>query len=54
MLRFGKRAVEIADCPVSNPDVLTNAEGAARHILAEAAEYLGGTHPHPSLAGRGD
>ncbi|MDB5712465.1 MAG: hypothetical protein JWL96_4535 [Sphingomonas bacterium] len=28
-------------------DVLANPEGAAQHILSEAAEYLGGTHPQP-------
>ncbi|MGN6621530.1 MAG: endonuclease domain-containing protein, partial [Sphingomonas sp.] len=30
-----------------NSDVLANAEGAARYILSEAAECLGGTHPQP-------
>jgi very-short-patch-repair endonuclease len=30
-----------------NSDVLTNAEGAAQHILSQAAECLGGTHPQP-------
>jgi very-short-patch-repair endonuclease len=28
-----------------NSDVLTNAEGAAEHILSQAAECFGGTHP---------
>jgi hypothetical protein len=28
-----------------NSDVLDNPEGAILHILAEAAECLGGTHP---------
>lgn len=30
-----------------NSDVLGNPEGAALHVLAEAAECLGGTHPRP-------
>lgn len=30
-----------------NSDVLTNPEGAAQHVLAAAAECLGGTHPQP-------
>ncbi|HSI18637.1 MAG TPA: DUF559 domain-containing protein [Sphingomonas sp.] len=30
-----------------NSDVLTNPKGAAEHILSEAAECLGGTHPQP-------
>jgi len=38
-----------------NSDVLDNPEGAARHVLEQAAECLGGTHPNPSLqAGRGE
>lgn len=28
-------------------DVLANAEGAAEHILSQAAECLGGTHRQP-------
>jgi very-short-patch-repair endonuclease len=32
-----------------NSDVLANAEGAAQHILSQAAECLGGTHPQPSI-----
>jgi len=30
-----------------NSDVLANAEGAAEHILSQAAECLGGTNPQP-------
>ncbi|MDQ2892504.1 MAG: DUF559 domain-containing protein [Pseudomonadota bacterium] len=30
-----------------NSDVLANPDGAAQHILAHAAECLGGTHPQP-------
>jgi very-short-patch-repair endonuclease len=30
-----------------NSDVLGNPEGAAQHVLTEAAECLGGTHPQP-------
>jgi very-short-patch-repair endonuclease len=30
-----------------NSDVLANPDGAALHILATAAECLGGTHPRP-------
>ena len=30
-----------------NSDVLANPEGAAEHILLQAAECLGGTHPQP-------
>ncbi|MDV3455777.1 DUF559 domain-containing protein [Sphingomonas sp. HF-S4] len=30
-----------------NSDALCNPEGAAQHILLEAAECLGGTHPQP-------
>ena len=30
-----------------NSDVLANPDGAVLHILAEAAECLGGTHPQP-------
>ncbi|MBC9032116.1 endonuclease domain-containing protein [Sphingomonas sp. JC676] len=30
-----------------NSDVLVNPEGVVRHILAQAAECLGGTHPQP-------
>jgi very-short-patch-repair endonuclease len=30
-----------------NSDVLSNPDGAVLHILAEAAECLGGTHPRP-------
>ncbi|MCM8731858.1 endonuclease domain-containing protein [Hephaestia sp. GCM10023244] len=30
-----------------NSDVLGNPDGAVLHILAEAAECLGGTHPQP-------
>lgn len=30
-----------------NSDVLANPDGATRHILDQAAECLGGTHPHP-------
>jgi very-short-patch-repair endonuclease len=30
-----------------NSDVLENPDGAVLHILAEAAECLGGTHPLP-------
>lgn len=30
-----------------NSDVLANPEGAVLHILAQAAECLGGTHPEP-------
>lgn len=37
-----------------NSDIRENPEGAAAAILAHAAECLGGTHPHPSLPGRGD
>jgi very-short-patch-repair endonuclease len=37
-----------------NSDVLANPDGAAEFILSEAAECLGGTHPNPSLPGRGE
>ena len=30
-----------------NSDVMTNPEGAAEYLLAQAAECLGGTHPQP-------
>ncbi|WP_413740800.1 endonuclease domain-containing protein [Sphingomonas sp. Sphisp66] len=30
-----------------NSEVLSNPEGTIQHILAEAAECLGGTHPQP-------
>jgi very-short-patch-repair endonuclease len=30
-----------------NSDVLSNPDGAVQHILAQAAECLGGTHPQP-------
>ena len=30
-----------------NSDVLSNPNGAVQHILQEAAECLGGTHPRP-------
>lgn len=30
-----------------NSDVIANPDGAATHILQEAAECLGGTHPQP-------
>lgn len=30
-----------------NSDVLSNPEGAVEHILGQAAECLGGTHPQP-------
>ena len=30
-----------------NSEVLANPDGAVLHILAEAAECLGGTHPQP-------
>ena len=30
-----------------NSDILANPDGATRHILSTAAEWLGGTHPHP-------
>ncbi|AJP73138.1 endonuclease domain-containing protein [Sphingomonas hengshuiensis] len=30
-----------------NSDVLSNPDGAVAHILSEAAECLGGTHPQP-------
>jgi very-short-patch-repair endonuclease len=30
-----------------NSEVLANPEGCARHILSQAAECLGGTHPQP-------
>jgi very-short-patch-repair endonuclease len=30
-----------------NSDVLANPEGAVQHILEQAAECLGGTHPQP-------
>ena len=36
-----------------NSEVDENPEGVAEAILLKAAECLGGTHPNPSLAGRG-
>jgi hypothetical protein len=30
-----------------NSEVMTNPEGAAEFLLAQAAECLGGTHPQP-------
>ena len=35
-----------------NNEVLANPDGAARHVLAHAAECLGGTHPQPLPASR--
>ena len=35
-----------------NSDVLANPQGAALHVLAQAAECLGGTHPQPLPARR--
>nr|WP_294061130.1 endonuclease domain-containing protein [Sphingomonas sp.] len=37
-----------------NSDVLANPDGATLHVLEKAAECLGGTHPNPSLPGRGE
>jgi len=30
-----------------NSDVMSNPEGAVQHVVSEAAECLGGTHPQP-------
>lgn len=35
-------------------DMLSNPQGAAEYVLSQTAECLGGTHPNPSLPGRGD
>nr|WP_249340351.1 DUF559 domain-containing protein [Sphingopyxis sp. 2PD] len=37
-----------------NSDVIANPIGAAEFVLGRAAECLGGTHPSPSLPGRGE
>ncbi|WP_326838813.1 endonuclease domain-containing protein [Sphingomonas alpina] len=37
-----------------NSDVMMNPEGSAELVLSRTAECLGGTHPNPSLPGRGE